>query len=206
MFKSYFFFPIIISVLALIAGCGGGKDPNEEPRPEIEKFLSNFETAVEAYNVNGMLNCLSDDSFTLRISEAGLDYDKNKTKLAGELAGDKENQEAWRKLPGEDPKGHGYKLDLEYSTTTYSNETSTGAIVNQTFKVYESAVNPGILRSLTDNGVIIWQLVKTSGEWKAVEMTIEYQPLSGASLFTAATSGGESSKLGFMFGDKYKDF
>lgn len=146
--------------------------------PEIEQLITNFKYAVERYDVTGMLNCLSTTTgFMLTISEDGLSYNKVYDTLQTELESDETNQTAWR-LP--EPEGHGYALELILGTPSYSNETETGAIVTQTFEVYESATSPSVPKMKIDNGVIIWQVVMINGEWMASSMTIEYQTLGGS--------------------------
>lgn len=203
MIKKFYFFPIIILSLILIAGCGGGGGSDDPSHSEIEQLLGNFESTVEAYNVTGMLNCLSDTSFQLTITEAGLSYNKDKATLTTELNDDEDKQLAWRKSNTEVINGHGYVLDLILDTPVYSNETSTGAVVTQSFAVYESATFPPITRMKTDNGNITWQVAEISGAWKATTMTIEYQALSGSALSVAGT--GKRSGLGFTtFGTRFK--
>ena len=195
MMKKLHLFPMIILSLFLIAGCGGGP-ASTTSHPEVERVLGNFEKAVEAYNVTGMLNCLSDTGFQLTITEAGLSYYKDKTTLITELTNDQTNQLAWRKSNTADPvNGHGYVLDLVLGAPAYSNETSSGIIATQTFAVYESTATPSIPKTKTDNGKIIWQMANTSGTWQAAAMTIEYQTLSGAALSVSGT--GNSSGFGF---------
>jgi hypothetical protein len=203
MIKKIYLFPIVILSLILIAGCGGGGGPNNPNYSEIEEMINNFESAVEAYIVTGMLNCLSDTGFQLTITEAGLSYNKDKTKLTTELNDDKDKQLAWRKSNTEDPiNGHGYVLDLVLGTPSFSNETSTGAVVTQTFAVYESATSPSIARMKTDNGNITWQVAEINGGWQATAMTIEYRTLSGAALSVTGTE--KRSGLGFTtFGTRF---
>lgn len=204
LIKKLYFFPIIILSLILITGCGGGGGSNDADHPEIEQLLNKFENAVEAYRVsdingNGMLDCLSGTNFTLRIEEAGLADDKTYDELKNELENDETNQTTWRKPASEG--GRGYVLDLVLGTPSYSNATSSGAVVTQTFAVYESAT--GIPRMKTDNGAITWQVAQISGTWKVVAMTIEYQALSGSSLTVASTE--KRSGLGFTtFGTRFK--
>jgi len=196
MKNKYYFLPVIIAIMFIIAGCGGGGGTANN-HPEIVQFLNNFKGAVEAYDVTKMLNCLTDTGFQLTITEAGLSYNKNKDTLTTELNDDKDNQLAWRKSTTEDPvNGHGYVLELILNTPSYSNETGTGAIVSQSFAVYESATSPSIPRMKTDNGTITWQLAKISGTWKAVAMSIEYQALSGSGLKLVGSIGG-SRGFGF---------
>ncbi len=193
MIKRLYFVPLIILCLILIAGCGRSGSNNYN-HPEIEQLISNFESAVEAYNVAGMLTCLSDAQFQLTITEAGISYNKDKTTLTTELNNDSLNQTNWRKSVANG--GNGYVLDLVLGTPGYSNETTTGAIVTQTFQVYESAVSPSIPRMKTDNGNITWQLAKTGGLWKTTAMTIEYQAVSGSASIKASF-GSKPSGFGF---------
>jgi hypothetical protein len=162
MIRKIFIFSVFILCLLLFAGCGGGggkspKDPPKPSNPEVEQFLSAYETAVEAYDKAGVLNCLS-DTFNLRITEGGREYDKDKTKLAGELS--------------DTAPGGGYALDLQLDAPNYSNQTATTITVTQTFAVYEQ--NASLPKTKTDNGTITWQLDMSSGTWKAAAMHIVY--------------------------------
>lgn len=160
MIRKIFIFSVFILCLLLFAGCGGGKsniDPPKPSNPEVEQFLSAYETAVEAYDKAGILNCLS-DTFNLRITEGGREYDKDKTTLAGELR--------------DTAPGGGYALDLQLDAPNYSNQTATTITVTQTFAVYEQ--NASLSKTKTDGGTITWQLDKSSGTWKAAAMHIVY--------------------------------
>jgi hypothetical protein len=95
--------------------------------------------------------------------------------LEAELEADEDNQLGWRKATGittNDIDGHNYKLILNLGTAYSSNETSSGAIVKQTFQVLESSDE--IDETQTDSGTIVWTLVNSSGEWKTTAITINY--------------------------------
>jgi hypothetical protein len=198
---------VILSITCL-AGCGGsggsssGSGESEVTNTAILALLGKYETAVEAYDVTGMLDCLDSGSFSLTINEGSYSNTKDYGTLITELESDKDCQRAWRKTSGEDAaNGHSYKLDLVLGTPTSSNETSTGAVVKQTFQVWESSVEvtPAIE---TDSGNIVWTLVQNSGEWKATAMTInyDYSTSKSAASAKAGLADGGSNEKGFGFG------
>ncbi|MGE5585976.1 MAG: hypothetical protein ACM309_10690 [Bacillota bacterium] len=198
---------LAITALALVtvSGCIGGGGGQAPPpvdqgavKAAIGAVIDGFEDAVEAYDVDGMLACLSGAGFKLTLSEAEYSYTKDFTTLQGELEDDEEDQLRWRQP---EPQGFGYALDLVLGTQTFSNITATGAIVTQTHEVYESATALGISPDdplKTDNGTITWQFAKISGEWKATAMTITFDraPQAGAAARAARADGSE--RYGFF--------
>lgn len=187
--------------LVTLSGCIGGQAPppvdEAAVKAAVGAVIEGFESAVEAYDVDGMLACLSGAGFKLTLKEAGLSYTKTFEVLEGELRGDEENQLAWRKPA--DQGGYGYSLDLELGTRVFSNITATGAIVTQTHEVYESAAKLGIDRLKTDNGTIIWHFAKISGAWKATAMTITFEPVQ-RSVYAVAMRAPKSAGFGFGIG------
>ncbi|NLG80102.1 MAG: hypothetical protein GX492_09860 [Firmicutes bacterium] len=196
---------LAITALALVtvSGCIGGGGQAPPPIDEgaikaaIGEVIDGFEDAVEAYDVDGMLACLSGAGFKLTLQEGGQSYTKDFAKLEGELRADEENQLNWRKPA--DQGGWGYALDLVLGTQTFSNITATGAIVTQTHEVYESSSKLGIDRLKTDNGTITWHFAKISGEWKATAMTITFESvqMEGA---IARVQAAETRGFGFGVG------
>jgi hypothetical protein len=147
-----------------------------------------------------MLDCLDNSSFVLTINEGSYTTTKDYATLKSELEADETKQLTWRKSPTEDTDGHNYKLDLQLGTPTSSNETASGAIVSQSFAVWESSDE--ITTALeTDSGTIVWTLVYSSGEWQATAMTINYNtsPVSANLLKAAAVATGDAGKR-FGFG------
>lgn len=190
MIKKLNFFLVILIAIIAFAGCGSSPTNNDQVKEEIKQLTIDFESAVEAYDVAGMLGCLSGDGFTLTIQEAGHSYPpKAYDTLETELQNDETNQLEWRKPVSEG--GYAYVLDLVLGAPEFDNVTSTGGIVTRTFDVLESAAEINEIK--TDNGVIIWEVAQNSGEWKATKMTIEYQPLTAAGLFR------QNGKRGFGF-------
>lgn len=193
---------LAITALALVtvSGCIGGGGQAPPPIDEgaikaaIGAVIDGFEDAVEAYDVDGMLACLSGAGFKLTLSEAGYSYTKDFTTLKNELEADARNQLDWRKPKADG--GYGYVLDLQLGTQTFSNITSTGAIVTQTHQVFESA--DGIDELMTDKGTITWQFAKISGEWKATAMTITFDQVPQAGAAARAAGADGSKRYGFF--------
>jgi hypothetical protein len=194
----------VIILIASLSGCGGGGSSSGSGAKTVTTegiltLLSDYEKAVEAYEVKGMLKCLDSGSFTLTINEGSYSYTKDYATLVKELEDDEKNQLMWRKdstVVG----GHNYQLDLKLGTATSGNETSSGAIVSQSFEVWESSVevNPAIR---TDSGTIVWTLVYSSGEWQTTAMTINYNTsTAAASLVKSAAVATSSPEKRFGFG------
>ncbi len=192
--------------LVTVSGCIGGGGTPPPPIDEaaikaaIGAVIDDFEEAVEQYDVDGMLSCLSGPGFTLTQVEATVTPPVTQTKayevLSAELVADEDRQLAWRKLPGEG--GYGYVLDLQLGERVFSGITATGAHVTQTFSVVESA--SGIDAKTTDQGTIAWQFAKISGAWKATSMTITFQKVSTDRAATASVRAAAAERGGFGFG------
>lgn len=203
--KKISIFVVIVIFITCLAGCGGGGSNDDErpvTNPGILGLLDKYEKAVEAYDVDKMLECLDSSNFALTINEGSYNETKNYTQLETELREDNEEdtQRTWRK--SKDEGGNGYVLDLALGTPTSNNETSSGAIVKQTFEVYESAVIPVISKFRSDSGTIVWTLAQNSGEWKATAMVINYTYSASLSSMTkpAAVAFKGSNDNGFGFG------
>ncbi|HBE77230.1 MAG TPA: hypothetical protein DDW65_05545, partial [Firmicutes bacterium] len=189
-------FVVFIILITLVLGCGGGSgssggsDDKVVTNPEINNLLKDFTDSVDAYIVDDMLEHLDDSaSFTLTIHEGSYTDTKKYIRLKMELTeNDEENvQQTWRESP---PDGNGYVLELILGTATSGNESPSGAVVKQTFEVYERAVSPEIPRTKTDSGSIVWTLAQTTGEWKATAMVINYNTSSMNSSSMAVKSDG----------------
>jgi hypothetical protein len=199
---------VFIILITLFSGCGGGSGSSGDgdkavTNPEILSLLDDFAKVVDAYEVEGMLECLDDsDGFTLTIHEGSYTDTKNYTRLKTELTEDDEQniQQTWRKTPLDG--GNGYVLELIRGTATSGNESPSGAVVKQTFEVYESAVSPEIPRTKTDSGNMVWTLAKTTGEWKATAMVINYNTSSVNSSTLVVKTDGFTKARGFGFGGK----
>jgi hypothetical protein len=207
--KKISFLMFVVILITLLAGCGGGgssSSPGDGDKTvtnkEILALLDNYKTAVEAYDVNGMLKCLDNSgSFILTINEGSYTDYKDYNALKSELDADKDCQLAWRKSGTADPNGHNYKLELKLGTAVSNNETASGAVVKQTFEVWESSdeIKTPIC---TDSGTIVWTLAQITGEWKAMAMTINYAystSLAGPAK-SAAVSINTSNDKRFGFG------
>jgi hypothetical protein len=202
MIKKMSLLTAIIILIALIPGCGGGSSSGgggdqTVTNSGILTLFSNYETAIEAYDVDKMLKCLDDSgNFTLTINEGSYSQTKDYVTLKTELESDKDCQIAWRKAT-DNPDGHNYKLDLKLGTPISNNETSSGAVVKQTFEVWESSDEVPNMK--TDSGNIVWTLVQSSGEWKAMAMTINYSTSKSAASVKAglATTGYKGKGFGY---------
>ncbi len=202
---------LVIAVLTM-AGCGGGGGGSSSPssytteKTEIEQTLSGFKTAVETYDVNGMLAVFGDpdpSAMVLTIQEGNISYKKSYSTLKKELEEDETNQLTWRKEPVQG--GRGYKLDMVLGSYAYSNMSSSGGYASQTFEIWESSENPVIGRTETDSGTIIWSMVKTTGKWKAVSMTITFNSMTTSAQNSVKAALGATVK-GFRFGKAYINF
>jgi hypothetical protein len=205
MIKKIGLLVVVMILIAGLAGCGGGGSSTGSGAKTVTTsgiltLLSNYETAVEAYDVDGMLDCLDSGSFTLTINEGSYTNTKDYATLKSELEADETKQLAWRKSPTEDTNGHNYKLDLQLGTPTSDNETASGAMVSQSFEVWESSDE--ITTAIeTDSGTIVWTLVYRSGEWQATAMTINYNTSTvSANLLKAAAVATSDSGKRFGFG------
>lgn len=202
---------ILIVLLFTITGCGkseGDSNRYSTQKYEIAQALKDFKSAVEEYNVELMLAMFNKDTTEsiLTIQEGSFSYSKNYSTLKAELEEDETNQLTWRKDPDQNVSDrHGYALRMELGTLSYSNMSESGGYATQTFEIYESAVNPPIAETKTDSGAIIWKMAMTTGQWKAVSMTINFN--TNASLSnTIAQSRISSISHGFGFGKVYTNY
>lgn len=184
MVKKLWFFPfmIFIIIVTLLAGCGGPSPNNYSATKQgAAQLITAFKSAVESYDVTGMLGCLSDSDFSLKLLEAGLNDTKTYQELKDELEADESNQLAWRKPVNEG--GHAYVLNFVLGDVKYTNTTDFGTKANHTFEVWESAseIQPPVK---TDYGTIFWTIIQSGGEWKATEMIIQYGEVSGSGFST----------------------
>jgi hypothetical protein len=205
--KKIYMLAVAFGLITCLAGCGGGGGGGSSSggngdqtvtNSGILTLLDNYRKAVDAYQVDGMLACLDKDSFMLTINEGSYSDSKDYYTLKTELINDQTCQLAWRKTPTQDPNGHNYQLDLRLGTPVSSNETSTGAVVKQTFEVWESSddINPAIK---TDSGNIVWTLVQSSGVWQATAMIINYDTTQSAALVVKDLGAINVAGKGFGF-------
>jgi hypothetical protein len=187
-----------IMAMALAAVLSGCTVPVAEPRyPETEAgvaaTITDFKAAVEAYNVSdedGIATYFMNQSDVLTISEAGQSYSKSLDQLRSELLADADNQAYWR-------AAHGYSLELQLGPPAFSRMSDSGAMVVQSFTVWEEAENPVHQRRVTDHGTIAWTWVKSAGVWKISSMTITFET---SVAYRTAAAGSEPVGLGFGTG------
>ena len=199
LLKQLFLFLMISGVLLTVTGCGGNKGGGEsgggtndaEVKQEITARIDSFKTAVEAYDVEGMLGFLAKDTGAeriLTIVEEGVEpYDKDYTTLESELREDEGKQRHWRKSPAEG--GNGYTLTMELGTITFSNIKESGAYAVVPFAIIEAAEKPLIKPQTTDEGRMVCAMVKNQGIWRCEKLTIYYNALMQSS------SVGQSAAL-----------
>lgn len=190
----------LLGLLLIISGCGGsgGGGNDTETKTAINNGINAFKTAVQNYNVDGMLAFLNEASFTLTISENSASYNKTYATLENELVADEAKQLHWRKPTAEG--GHSYVLTMVLGAITYSNLSATGGIATVPFTIKEQA--DGIGQMVTDTGSIVYEMVKIQGEWLCQKMTINFDSQS-ASQFSSQegnSKGITGINTGFGFG------
>lgn len=194
--------------LVTVSGCigGGGTPPPIDEaaiKAAIGAVIDDFEEAVEQYDVDGMLSCLSGSGFTLTLVEATVNPPitnppKTYAKLEEELRAAESDQLDWRKPTSEE--GYGYVLDLQLGDQVFSQPIrATGNHVTQSFTVVESAAGFGEPK-ITDQGTIAWQFAKISGAWKATSMTITFQKVSRVGGAPAGARAAGAKRGGFGLG------
>lgn len=209
----------IFGLLLTMAGCGGesGGGGNGAGDTEIKQAITvrinAFKTAVEAYDVEGMLDFLNntDAADKVTIAEAGIgSYFKDYTTLKIELEEDRGKQIYWRQSP---PVGKGYTLTMKLETITYSNLNASGAYAVVPFTIIEAAQAPEIGPDETDRGNMVCEMVNFQGTWRCQKMTINfYSPgrsVSSVKIATPLASSKPAYKnersqegtAGFGFGD-----
>lgn len=180
----------LVSVLLILAGCSGGGSSNKVDEVEIQKAVREritvFKTAIETYNVDVMLGFLDQSSFELTIAEAGCSANKDYITLKEELEEDQPQQHQWRQDP---PQGYGYVLVMDLDDFTYTNLSNSGVVVALSFVIREKAAE--IAELVTDQGTIVFELVKKGNNWLCQNMTINFEaitPLSDNWLLEKAIS------------------
>lgn len=196
---------LTIALSLTISGCfgggsGGGGIDDAEIQNAIASRISSFVTAVEDYDVDGMLEFLDEGSFSLTIAEGDDSYDKTYADLEAELEEDEAKQLHWRDAVSEG--GHGYVLTMESGTVTYANLSETGAIATLPFTIREQADDPEIEETVTDTGSIICEVVKLQGQWLCRTMTITFDTDLPRALYRAAAwpDSDDEVTVGFGFG------
>ena len=192
----------IFGLLLTVTGCGGNKGgggggtKDAAIKQAITARINSFKTAVEAYDVEGMLvfihNTGSNDQ--LIIADGGLDsYNKDYATLETELREDEGKQRHWRKSPARG--GNGYALTMELGTITFSNIKESGAYAVAPFIIKEAAENPFIEQTITDRGHMTCEMVKLQGTWGCQKLTINFYapdkvPSGGKSSIMLASNNG----------------
>ncbi len=172
-------------------GGGGGGSTDTAIKQAITSRINSFKTAVEAYDVAGMLGFLAKETGAEKIltivEEDVASYDKDYTTLESELREDEGKQRHWRKSPAEG--GNGYTLTMELGTITFSNIKESGAYAVVPFAIIEAAEKPLIKPQTTDEGRMVCTMVKNQGIWRCEKLTIYYNALMQSS------SVGQSAAL-----------
>lgn len=194
--KPLAFFFVLIGLLLLGTGCGGKKGgggggsgtKDAELKQAITARINSFKTAVEAYDVEGMLDFLynTGSKEQLTIAEEGVgSCSKDYTTLETEVREDEGKERHWRKSPAEG--GNGYTLTMKLSTITFSNIKESGAYAVVPFEIKEAAENPSIPPITTDHGHMTCEMVKIQGTWRCQKLTINFYTLNNA------PSGGKNA-------------
>ena len=185
---------LALFILVTVAGCGIPTPPVDVAKETalIRSVVSNWEAAVEGYDVDGMLAPLT-NSFVLTLEEGGNRTTKTIDQLSQELLGDKENQDYWR-------LNYGYGLDLVIECFVVENLGHTSAHVVNRFSVYEWATGttPPIGKRITDKGAMEWDLIKVSGKWLVSGMLIYFEPLGPSALDARAAGQDGPGKCAFF--------
>lgn len=217
-FKQLVLFLGISGILLIMAGCGvkggGGGLDDAKIKQAIDARVNSFKTAVEAYDVEGMLDFLEKTSSAeqLTIAEGKkLDhkYPKTYETLKSELEQDERKQQYWRKPPLEG--GNGYTLNMELESITYNKLSAGGADAVVSFTIIEAAQEPSINPETTDKGHMTCAMVKLQGTWRCHKMTIVFygpDEISASSVlnsvsvasYQAASQTGNNKTKGFCFG------
>lgn len=196
--KRLFLFLMIFGLFLTVTGCGGKKGGGGGGGSGIDEAgikqaitarINSFKTAVEAYDVAGMLAFLEQETNLdkkLTIAEGENKYDKSYNKLKEELEEDKGKQQHWRKSPAEG--GNGYTLTMELGAITFSKIKESGAFATVPFTIIEAAENPAIGPEITDQGHMVCEMVKVQGVWRCQKLTINFN-------LVQSPSGQKSSTL-----------
>lgn len=169
---------LIVALIALLAaGCGsqatvspGGAvtivDLGLE-RARIGELFADWEAALEAYDVNGMLAPVSAD-LVLSIREQGVPQpDKDYATLKTELEVNAPNQ---LRMRAED----GYEIDIAFQLTVAVSPNGT-ARVTGSFSTVETIKHvAGTL--IHESGTIDADLVKSGNAWLIREMILDFHP------------------------------
>lgn len=175
----------IFGLLLIATGCGDKKDgdggggglKDTEIKQAITARIKSFRTAVEAYDVEGMLDFLHNTGSNeqLIIAEGGVgaySYNKDYATLENELRQDAGKQLHWRKSPAEG--GYGYTLTMELEEIIYNKLSAGGADAVVYFTIIEAAQEPFIEPTITDTGHMACEMVKLQGTWRCQKMTIVF--------------------------------
>jgi hypothetical protein len=194
LLKQLFLFLMISGVLLTVTGCGGNKGGGEsgggtndaEVKQEITARIDSFKTAVEAYDVEGMLGFLHNTGSNeqLIIADEGLDsYSKDYATLETELREDEGKQRHWRKSP---PAGNGYTLTMKLGAIIFSDIKESGVIVVVPFEIIEAAEDPPIEATMTDHGHMTCEMVKIQGIWRCQKLVINFYDLAKSKRLSSA--------------------
>jgi hypothetical protein len=226
--KRLFLFFMIFGLFLMVTGCGGkkggsggggggGGTKDAEIKQAITTRINSFKTAVEAYDADGMLAFLEqetnmDKKLTIVEGSDGINkYDKDYTTLESELNQDKDKQRHWRKSPEEG--GNGYTLTMKLDAITFSKMKESGAYATVPFTIIEAAEDPFIEPVITDQGHMVCEMVKLRGTWYCQKLTINFyasDPSSSGGInsmpsdSTQSPSGREGSMQSAVQNVKYR--
>ncbi len=173
-------------LVLMLAGCGGGGGGGDdaEIQEAIAARIHSFKTAVEAYDVDGMLAFLDENDFILTITENGSSYQKTYAVLAGELAADEAKQLHWRAAV---PDGHGYVLAMELGAVAFENLSAAGGMATVPFTIKEKAAD--IPEMVTDTGSMVCEMASLAGVWRCQRLAIHFNPAKACTNRAAAPGG-----------------
>lgn len=195
-FRRQTVFYVMVLLLVSLTGCGSGSSINKtEVQKVITQRILGFKDAVEAYNVEKMLEFLKEEGFELAISEnGGVPYYKDYITLEAELKEGEAKQLKWRRplLEG----GQGYVLTMTFGTLTWSQTTENAAITVVPFTIKEKSEE--IIEQVTDQGEIVFEMVKAQGVWLCNKMSIRFDALALQNRF-APLNVAKDFRLGLGF-------
>ncbi len=201
----------ISGMLLIIVGCRGDSLDNTGTEQAINARIYSFKTAVEAYDVERMLDFLEKNPTKdpLTIAEGRREYTKDYKTLEDELEQDEPNQIYWRKSLSEG--GWGYSLTMKLGTITYDKLSASGAVARVPFAIIEASERLSFQEE-TDKGRMICTMVKRQGIWRCQHMIIHFNPddsppsPSLASYQAVSQANSKEGVKGFCFGELWKLF
>lgn len=194
-------FALLTLVVVFLSGCYKTSESTIEDsvadRTVIYSTINSYVSALESYNMNGMLDFLYKEDFLLFITEEEpyAVHRKDYEKLKSELGSKEANQLRWRQQP---PRGYGYVLKMELADLVFSDEKATSVMVSTTFEIRERAAK--LPEQVTDRGSMQMHMVLRGNEWLCKEIKISYEPFSNDSFLSLGIETVDAHKSGFGFG------